>query len=234
MSSDKTEPLYLGHRERLRQEVISNLDRVPDARLLEHLLTYALPRRDTQPISRELMHTFGSLRAVLDADRSELLAVSGIGPRCADLWEVLRELRARYAESPVVHGQCLCDNKSVVQMARARLAGLKKEEIWAAFVDTGLHLLKWERLSTGTIDAAYLHAQEVVRLCLKYHAWGFILVHNHPAGGRPSAQDVNLSMQLEKAAEAVGIRMLEHIVIMDNTYCGLKEDGLIEPSPARP
>ncbi len=232
MSSDKTESLHIGHRKRLRQEVMSNLDRVPDARLLEHVLTYALPRCDTHPIAQKLMHTFGSLRAVLDADRSNLLAVQGIGPRCADLWEVLRELRARYAESPVVHGQCLCSNEAVVQMAKARLAGLKKEEVWVAFVDTGLHLLKWERISAGTIDAAYLHTQEVVRLCLKYHAWGFILVHNHPAGGRPSAQDVSLSMHLEKAAEAVGIRMLEHIVIMDNAYCGLREDGLIAPLSA--
>ena len=229
MPKESTSPLYAGHRERLREEVMGNLFRAADYKLLELLLTYAIPRRDTKPAARALLESFGSLRGVLDAGREDLLRIPGIGARSADLLELFRELRARYEHSPLIRGVKLCSNKNVADMARVRLAGLKTEEIWAALVDSGLHLIHWECVAKGSLDAAFVNTSEIIRLCLSRRAWGLILVHNHPAGGKPSAQDVCITQKLEAAAQAVGIYLLEHLIIMDNAYCGLREEHFLPP-----
>ncbi len=232
MSENRQTPLHCGHRERLKQSVIQNLRQASDVHLLEFLLTFAIPRRDTKPMAKELVRVFGNIRAVLDAERDEITSINGLGSHCADLWEVIRELRARYEECPVRRKLRICNNKTVAAMAKARLAGLKVEELWVVCVDSQLHLLSFEQLSRGTVDATHAYPQEVIRLCIKHHAWGFILVHNHPAGGRPSAQDVEISLKMEAAARSAGLCMLEHLVLMDDSYCGLRENGLISPLSA--
>ena len=229
MQQEKTKPLYTGHRKRLSEEVLGNLSRTPDYKLLELLLTYSVPRRDMKPAAKAMLKAFGSLRGVMDAAREDLLEIPGIGAKPADLGELLHEIHARYEEAPLVRKVRLCNNKSVAAMARARLAGLKVEELWIALIDTGLHLIRWECVTRGTLNAAYVNIPEIIRLCLTHHAWGFILVHNHPGGGRPSAQDVTITQQIEAAANAAGICLLEHLIIMDNDYCGLREEHILPP-----
>ncbi len=232
MSETASRPSYIGHRTRLRKDVMGTLSSTADDRLLEFLLTFALPRKDTKPLARALLQRFGNLRGVLDADRDSLLDVKGLGSGCADFFELLRELHARYEEAPVFRGERLCDNATVAAMARARLSGLQIEELWIALVDTRLHLLAWLPVSRGSINAALVNTQEIIRLCLKHHAWGFILVHNHPAGGKPSAQDIAITQKVEEAARAAGFFLLDHLVIMDNNYCGLREEGFLPPLAA--
>jgi len=233
MPKKPTQPLYTGHRERLRDEVLGNISHAADYKLLELLLTYAIPRRDTKPVAKALLDAFGSLRGVLDASRDALLEIPGIGLHTADLWELLRELRARYEELPLIRGTQLCNNKTVAAIARTRLSGLKNEELWIALVDTGLHLIRWECVAKGSLDAAYVNMPEIIRLCLTHRAWGFILVHNHPGGNGPSAQDVMITQKLEAAAQATGICLLEHLIIMDNVYCGLREEHFLPPLAPR-
>ena len=71
--SNKRNPSYIGHRERIREKFASSgLDSFLDHEALELLLTYSVARRDTKPIAWALLKRFGSLSAVLDATPEEL------------------------------------------------------------------------------------------------------------------------------------------------------------------
>ena len=72
--------LHSGHRDRLRKQVqTSGLDSLHEHQVLEYLLTFAIPLRDTNEIAHELINKFGSFAGVLDADVNSLKRVKGVG-----------------------------------------------------------------------------------------------------------------------------------------------------------
>ena len=88
-----------GHRARLRQRLNRDAQTVEDYEILELVLGFALTRKDTKPLAKELLRRFGTIRGVLDARPDELLAVDGFGPGLLSLWQLLRELMVRYQSS---------------------------------------------------------------------------------------------------------------------------------------
>ncbi len=218
-----------GHRKRLREEVFSNLRTAPEYKLLELLLTFVLPRKDTRPLAHALLERFGSIRMVLDASAEDLLSIPGLGKKTTELWDLFRELQARYVECPIVQGETLATVHNVVKMARARLGNAKIEMLWVAYVDTRLHLISWVPFAQGTLNAALFFPQEVIREALRLHAWGIILVHNHPGGSGASAQDIDITRRMDEAARATDLCLLEHIILINDDYIGLREEGILPP-----
>ena len=147
MSTDT--PHYAGHRARLRERLLKDSTALADYEILELLLGYALLRRDTKPLAKELLSRFGSIRGVLDALPAEMQQVGGVGEGVAALRLLLREMMARYAEAPMRERKVLCTPRDVAQMVIPRLSGSPHEELWTATVDAQNRLLTWERLGRG-------------------------------------------------------------------------------------
>ena len=114
MSTDT--PHYAGHRARLRERLLKDSTALADYEILELLLGYALLRRDTKPLAKELLSRFGSIRGVLDALPAEIQQVDGVGEGVAALRLLLREMMARYAEAPMRERKVLCTPRDVAQM----------------------------------------------------------------------------------------------------------------------
>ncbi|MDR2050155.1 MAG: DNA repair protein RadC [Deltaproteobacteria bacterium] len=207
---------YHGHRARLRQRLQKNPEELPDYEILELLLGKVLARRDTKALAKDLLARFQSFRGVLDAKPAELEGVAGFGPALSSFWLLLREVLARYAESPLRRRETLASPAAVAEMARTRLAGHDHETVWAAFVDARNHLLAWERIAAGSVDQAGVRPRDILERALLLKASGFILVHNHP-GGVPtaSAADLEMTARLRQAAGSVGLRFLDHIIVAD-------------------
>ncbi|MBO4683706.1 MAG: hypothetical protein J5600_00090, partial [Desulfovibrio sp.] len=119
---------------------------MPDYELLELLLFYAVPRRDTKPLARALLARFSDIRGVLDARYAELREIDGFGESLATFWKVLREVRARYGASSLRRREELSSPAAVAAMAKRRLAGQDEAECWLALVDAQTRLLSWQRL----------------------------------------------------------------------------------------
>lgn len=223
-----TGPHYHGHRERVRARLRNDPAALPDYEVLELLLGHVLLRRDTKPLAKELLQRFGSLRGVLDARPSELLGVKGFGPAMLDFWALLREVMARYVETPAREREVLGSPQAVAEMARMRLASSPHEEVWVALLDTQNRMVAWERASRGTVNASAVYPREILELALRHKAASIILVHNHPGGNpSPSAGDIEITRQLELSAKAIGMRLLDHVIVTDDTCYSLKDDGLI-------
>ena len=116
-------PHYAGHRARLRERLLKDSTALADYEILELLLGYALLRRDTKPLAKELLSRFGSIRGVLDALPAEIQQVDGVGEGVAALRLLLREMMARYAEAPMRERKVLCTPRDVAQMVIPRLSG---------------------------------------------------------------------------------------------------------------
>ena len=168
MSTDT--PHYAGHRARLRERLLKDSTALADYEILELLLGYALLRRDTKPLAKELLSRFGSIRGVLDALPAEMQQVGGVGEGVAALRLLLREMMARYAEAPMRERKVLCTPRDVAQMVIPRLSGSPHEELWTATVDAQNRLLTWERLARGTVGMVPCYPRDILERVLQRKA----------------------------------------------------------------
>ncbi len=205
-----------GHRQRLKGRFLDDPQRVEDYELLEILLGYALMRKDTKPLAKQLLKHFGSLSSVLTARQEELEQFAGFGVGTWTLWQVLRECMARTAVAPLVQKEVLASPEAIAMAAKARFMGMTCEECWIALVDAGHRCLGWERLMQGSISSIPITPRDIIGKVLERKAHGFILVHNHPSGNaKPSRADLVLTEQLRQLSPPMGIAFIEHIIITE-------------------
>lgn len=83
-------------------------------------------------------------------------------------------------------------------------------------------------MSKGTVNASLISPREIFLEALKYHAVNIALVHNHPSGDpSPSKEDCIITKKVASAGEIIGVRLIDHIIIGDNSYISFKERGLL-------
>ena len=121
-------PSYFGHRERIREKfAAAGLDSFLDHEILELLLTYAVPRRDTKPLAWALLKKFGTLATVFDADENQLTQVDGIGTGAARFLRLIRAVFKKYSLDEVKETVSIRTPQQVLEYCKASLAGKKEE-----------------------------------------------------------------------------------------------------------
>jgi len=114
----------------------------------------------------------------------------------------------------------------VYTMFREEAEQLDREQFWAVYLDGKNRVLCVNVVSVGTLTAALAHPREVFKPAILANAAALALVHNHPSGDpEPSADDLALTERLRNAADILGIRILDHVVIGDGSYRSLTEEG---------
>lgn len=230
MSGGKDPKTYAeGHRERLRVRYRQGGEAaLQDYELLELLLTFAIPRRDTKLLAKKLLERFGSLIRVFEAEPAALEQVDGIGPQAATLISLIRPLAARFIKAMPAGKTLLCSTGEAAAYFQAKLKGLPDEEVHVAFVNTKNAVTATECLQRGTVDQSAVYVRKVIERALAHKASGFLLAHNHPSGDpTPSAHDRELTQAVKAAAAAVGVRFLDHLIIGDATPFSFKANGLL-------
>ncbi len=224
--SDK--PHYIGHRSRLKERLEKDAASLLDYEVLELVLGYALPRRDTKPLAKTLLDRFGTLAGVYGARPQELADVAGVGPGLVSFWRLWREYWARVEESGLRQREALGSPEEVANMARARLGYLGKEELWLVCLDAKNRLLAFCAVSQGTVNQAAAYPGEILAEALRREAAAIILVHNHPGGDpAPSKADRELTRQIAFLAQEMGLRLLDHIIVAEKQYYSFQEKGLV-------
>jgi len=103
-----------------------------------------------------------------------------------------------------------------------RLRDLAQEEFHALVLNTRHCVIREVLVTRGTLDASLIHPRDVFRIAVTEGAAGVILVHNHPSGDpTPSAEDRAVTRQFADAGRAVGIPILDHVVIGRGRYVSL-------------
>lgn len=221
-----------GHRERLRKQFLEHgMDAMRDYEVLELLLFYALPRRDTNPIARQLLQHFGSLSAVLEASPLELKNVAGIGENAAVLLQLIVPLARRYQLSRADMGVILNSSKACGEFLVPYFFGLTEEEIYLLCVDAKKKFLTCRLLQKGSANAVFLPVRKAVEIAMACNASAVILAHNHPGGlALPSAADYEATDILRQALAPLGIELLDHIIVSDNDFVSLTSNGYLQTS----
>jgi DNA repair protein RadC len=174
-------PDYIGHRERLRERFRkSGPDALSDYELLELALFPALPRRDTKPLAKLLLKTFGSFAEAIHAPEARLREVDGIGDASITQLKLLAAAATRIAKGELQQRKALSSWNDVVDYCRTSMAFADKEHFRILFLDKRNQLIADEVQQTGTVDHTPVYPREVIKRALELSATAIILVHNHP------------------------------------------------------
>ena len=216
-----------GHRDRLRGRLLADAEGLLDHEIVEYLLMVAIPRIDTKPLAKALLHEFGGIGGLLTADGEALARLPGMGPASAAAIKIaqaaaVRLLRARVADRPVI-----ANWQALLDYLHAEMAHHVVERFRVLHLNTRMMLIRDEVMDEGTIDNTTVHVREVIRRCLELGSAAIVLVHNHPSGNPgPSTADIDITRALHDTAARLGIALHDHLIIGTRGHVSLKAQGL--------
>lgn len=223
-------PSYIkDHRARLRERfLIGGADALPDYELLELVLFRAIPRRDVKPLARQLLEIFGDFNGVVSAPSARLREISGVGEAVVAELKIVEASAHRLARSRVMQKQVVSSWDALLDYCQTAMAHGDIEQFRILFLDRKNVLIADERQARGTVDHVPVYPREVVKRALELNASAVILVHNHPSGDpTPSQADIEMTEQIQIAAEALGITLHDHLVIGKSRELSFRAEGLL-------
>lgn len=158
----------------------------------------------------------------------ELTQIPGIGRVKAIELLCLTELTKRMSRE--IHKERLkfITPRSISDYYMQDLRHLSREQVLLLMLDSKSRLIKDMVMSSGTINASIMPIREVLIQALKEEAVNIILIHNHPSGDpSPSSEDIRVTKRVKEASNLIGLTLMDHIIIGDNRYISLKEQGLL-------
>lgn len=171
----------------------------------------------------------GSLRALASLPPGELRAEPGMGPATISRIQAALELGRRAAVEPVDGIGRIQGPRDVFARMGPLLRDLKQEEFHALLLNTQHRVVRDVLVTRGILDASLIHPREVFRAAIVESAAGVILVHNHPSGDpTPSGEDRAVTRQLSAAAKAIGIPVLDHVIVGGDRFVSLGQEGGVE------
>ena len=217
-----------GHRARLRKRLLeAGPAGFHDYELVEYLLALTIPRVDTKPIAKQLLHDFGGIGPLLSAS-ADTLRREGVSEAAIAALKIaeaaaLRMLEARIEDQPI-----LSSWDALGDYLHAAMAHRKVEEVRILFLNAKNMLIANEALWQGSVDEASVHVREVIARAIALGATAIIIVHNHPSGDpTPSQQDIRLTRDLIEAGRHMKVTVHDHIIVGSSGRTSMKAMGLI-------
>lgn len=223
----KPNNIHTGHRARLKQRFLeAGLDALDDITALELVLFFGIPRKDTNPVAHALLDRFGSLPAVLEAPVLQLRQVPGMTEQAAVLLRVIPEMARRYQIRRSDMGKVLNSITSCGNYLLPYFFGAREELVYLLSLDAKCKVLDCRCISRGGVNSAEISVRRVVEIALAVNATSVVLAHNHTSGiALPSQEDAAATRQLITALNAVGIILADHIVVADDDFVSMADNG---------
>lgn len=219
-----------GHRMRMKKRYLNEgLDSFEPHEILELLLYYSIPRRDISETAHRLIHRFGSVANVFDADTEALMQVEGISESSAILLHLIPQLSRVYNLSKWDRKVSLTSVDTVGQYAVSMYIGKKNEEFGIICLDSNRRVHYSGTIIKGTVNQAEAYPRTVVAEVLRHNAVNVILAHNHPGGSiMPSENDKEATRNIVNALEAIDVNVLDHIIVSGDRFFSMAAMGMLD------
>ncbi len=213
--SDTKENLHSKHRERLRDKFMKvGIDGLQEHEIIELLLFYAIPRKNTNEIAHKLINEYGNLGNIFDAEEENLVKIAGVGESVATMFRLMRECVNKYINDKNNIANVHLTPLNINTYIKNLFYGHTKEVAYAVLLDSDCSVKKVKKLSSGTVNATPIYPREVVKLAVNERYPYLLLAHNHPNGSAvPSPDDLKITKTIELALNFVEVRLVDHVIV---------------------
>lgn len=230
-AKESTAAHYHEHRRRLREKYVQKgLGAFSDYEVVEFLLMLCIPRRDVKDTAKRLLSRFGNLRGIFNASLDDLQDIDGIGAVSPVAIHFIRDIALLSQQQAAEERDSFLEPTVLERFWRERIGSLPNEVFEVGYLDGSYRLLRdgIERLEEGTIDRASVYPRRVAEAALWRKAATVVFAHNHPNGVcDPTDHDKALTRALVLAANAVQVKVLDHIIVSADSVFSFREEGLL-------
>ncbi len=179
--------------------------------------------------ARRLLSRHGGLAGLAGLSGAELRRERGIKQARGAAIEAALEIARRLATETLGGRDLLNEPRLVKECLRNSQGDATQERTGALFLNARNRLIRHDpEIYRGTLDRAVVEPRELLKRALLCNAAGLIVYHNHPSGDpTPSREDREFTRRLALAAEAVGLRLLDHIVVARDGCVSFREAGMM-------
>jgi DNA repair protein RadC len=212
----------------VKQEFRENgLDHFQTHRVLELMLYYCVPQKDTNPLAHRLIDRFGSFAGVLAAPYELLLEVDGVGQEVATYLRLLEACTKRYMVETYSSHDVILTTKDAKEYMQYRFLSDAVECVLLVCLNQSGKVTYAKKIAQGTLERVDIIPSDVVKTCLRANAVKAVLAHNHPGGFcNPSRKDLNTTHFLDTALMQVDVELFDHIIVASDGVFSLKENGM--------
>lgn len=227
--------LHEGHRKRVKDRYLAEgLDAFEDHQVLELLLFFSIPMRDTNELSHKMLAEFGSLAGLFEADPKDICKRCKVSENTAILVSLIPSLARRYFKGKWGDKPMLNNTTKAGQYCLSLFTGRTYEAFFIICLDSQNRVNYAALVHEGTINEAPVYPRLIVEAALRHQANSLILAHNHPGGSlQPSNADIEVTGKIVAAAEAISIKVVDHIIVAGDRYFSFAEKGLMSRFSAR-
>lgn len=220
---------HVGHRNRLRKKFLDNgLDGFETHEILELMLYYAIPRKDTNPIAHKLLDSFGSISAILDAP-IDLLKEQGLSENCAIYLKMASQVCRVYMEDKHNNKDKIVDTDELGDKLKDKFLGRDYEAVVLLLLDSKYKEVFCGVINKGSVSASEVYIRKIIELAVLYNSKFAVLAHNHPSGiALPSGADIVTTKRVHQALELIDVRLIDHIIVADDDYVSLNDSGFFK------
>ncbi len=221
-----------GHRQRLKERFRNEgLEGFTDFQVLELLLFYCVPRKDTNELAHKLIDYFGSFARVLSASADELEQVPDVGEGISTFLSLRSAVEGYYQarkaqeqEDQITSTEMLCN------YLRGLFYNQRNEVVYLLCMDAKKKVLSCSFVGEGSVNSASVPIRRIVEIALKANATAAVLAHNHPSGlAFPSNDDINTTNRLAQALDCVDIILADHLIYAEDDCISLTQSRYFTP-----
>ena len=189
--------------------------------VLEMLLYYGIPRKDTNLTAHRLLDRYGSFAKVCDTPVDVLQRDFGLTEAAAVLIKMVPELARVYAETKF--SKPYIDKDTAVEVLRPKFIGATVEKVAIALSDANDRLILCDVVAEGSLSATESPVRKIVDLALRHNAKYVYLAHNHPSElCAPSRQDLETTRVISETLNSIGVMLVDHIVFTSTDHFSIR------------
>lgn len=216
--------IHSGHRSRMKERFLNEgAKNFREHELLELLLYYSIPRKDTNETAHILLNRFGSLSEVFKGDFNQLSSVDGLGENSAFLINLIAELKRKIDIDELTKETYLDSTEAIKKYVSSYLMGRANEILYAVCLNSEYKVVSVIKLSEGNEDMVITHPRKIIEAAILHKAHFVVLAHNHPGGiSYPSNDDIVSTRKIADILKSIDITLLDHIVVGVGDIISLK------------
>lgn len=225
--------IHSGHRARVLERLDrEGLDAFQPHEVLELLLFFAIPRSNVNPLAHLLIERFGSLEAVLQAPVELLREQPGVGLATAEWLCSIPSVLSTYKQLRMEDRLKLDRLKKVVDYGEQLFESAKDQQIWILNLSSHGHLLHSAPMAEGKDLIRRVALRSLMDTVLRYHARTVVLLQKRVASQmRLTDEDVRFTEELNSALCAIGVYLMDNVLMCGAKRTSFRELGLLELQP---